>query len=188
MKDKAIFVCFLFSFFCWVIPFIVRLFFIDVPEIEAQYISQLPKNEKSDEIIQHLLNENNQEAFVEIFKNNIKGCILNIVGGITLGLGTLINVLYNGFFIAGVFVSISKSGVSLANIIKVTLPHSFELIGFWLSGGIGFYIAWQIISFIRGKKISVFMTLKKIVFNFIIIFLIILIAAYVEAYISIKQL
>jgi hypothetical protein len=43
--------------------------------------------------------------------------------------------------------------MSIISILKVTLPHSFELIGFWLSGAIGFCIAWNIVQFIRGKKI-----------------------------------
>jgi uncharacterized membrane protein SpoIIM required for sporulation len=41
-----------------------------------------------------------------------------------------------------------KEGLCVKSILKVTLPHSFEFIGFWLSGAIGFYIAWNIILFV----------------------------------------
>jgi uncharacterized membrane protein SpoIIM required for sporulation len=68
--------------------------------------------------------------------------------------------------------------------LKVTLPHSFELIGFWLSGTIGFYITWNIIQLMRGKESFTIRFYKKVGFYSLAVFFIILAAAYVEAYIS----
>jgi uncharacterized membrane protein SpoIIM required for sporulation len=68
--------------------------------------------------------------------------------------------------------------------LKVTLPHSFELIGFWLSGAIGFYITWDIIQFMRGKGTFTSHFYKRTGVYSLAVFFIILAAAYVEAYIS----
>jgi uncharacterized membrane protein SpoIIM required for sporulation len=161
----------------------VRIFFIEIPDINVEQKEKQTLNTMT-EII-HLLDENDKNgAFVEIFKNNLTGCILNIVGGVMLGVGTLFSLLFNGFFSADIFVSSYKAGVSISSILKVTLPHSFELIGFWLSGAIGFYIAWNIIQFMRGKDSFSIRFYKQIGIGSLIVFLIILSAAYIEAYIS----
>lgn len=39
--------------------------------------------------MKYLLLHMNKEAFLLILKNNIKGCIINILGGFSLGLGTI---------------------------------------------------------------------------------------------------
>jgi uncharacterized membrane protein SpoIIM required for sporulation len=134
--------------------------------------------------IQLLHDGNKQEAFIEILKNNLRGCVLNVLGGVLLGLGTVFNLMFNGFFSADMFASSYKSGLSIGSILKVTLPHSFELIGFWLSGAIGFYIAWNIIQFMRGKGTFTSYFYKRIGICSLAVFIIILAAAYVEAYIS----
>lgn len=110
--------------------------------------------------------------------------MLNILGGVFLGLGTLLNLMLNGFLFADICVSSYEAGMSIPIILKLTLPHSFELIGFWLSGGIGFYIAWLIICFMRGKESFTSKSYKLIGIYSVIVFLIILSAAYVEAFIS----
>ncbi|MFK2367746.1 stage II sporulation protein M [Bacteroides fragilis] len=90
------------------------------------------------------------------FKNNMQGCILNVLGGGLLGIGTLFNLLLNGFCFADVCCRTYKLGMSITDIFALTLPHSFELIGFWISGGIGLYIAWNIILFMYTDKMPTF--------------------------------
>jgi len=185
MKHK-IGIFFLLSFFCWFLPFIARLFFFDIPEINTDYL-EFDKNSITgtmDRIVQSVSENNRKDAFAIIFFNNLKGCLLNIVGGVMLGLGTFINLIFNGFFSADIFANAYKSGLGIEAILKVTLPHSFELIGFWLSGSLGFYVASEIIQFIRGKENFTKKFYKKIGLFSIIVFVIILSAAYVEAYIS----
>lgn len=96
----------------------------------------------------------------------------------------MFNLLCNGFFIADIFVLSYKSGLSIESILKVTLPHSFELIGFWLSGAIGFCIAWNIIQFMRGTGSVTVYFYKRVGISSLAVFFIILAAAYVEVYIS----
>ena len=81
-----------------------------------------------------------------------------------------------------------KLGMSITDIFALTLPHSFELIGFWISGGIGLYIAWNIILFMYTDKMPTFKFYKNIGINLLIIFIIILSAAYIETYVSINML
>lgn len=128
------------------------------------------------------------EAFAVIFKNNIRVCIINGAYGVLFGLGTVINLIFNGFSFADIFANSYKAGLSIESILKVTLPHSFELIGLWLSGAIGFYIAWHIIQFMRGKDILTAKFYKTVGFGSLAVFVIILSAAYVEAYISVNML
>jgi len=185
MKHKILFLFFILSFVCWLLPFIVRLFFVNIPEIQVKPIENPQSITITMDKIVLLLSENKkQDAFWLIFLNNIKGCLINIIGGFLLGLGTLINLMFNGFFMADIFASSYESNPNINLILRTTLPHSFELIGFWLSGAIGFYFAWNIIQFMRGKESFSSQFLKQTVIGILIVFIIIFSAAYVEAYIS----
>lgn len=185
MKNRFFYICFLFTFLCWCIPFISRFFVlpktIQLSEIETIKFEEI---NITNAVIDAFDNNDNKTAFVLIFKNNMKNCILNVVGGAMLGLGTFVNIIFNGFVSADIFASCYYSGLTVEEILKTTLPHSFELIGFWLSGATGFYIAWYIILMIRGKEIKSTQFYKIVGINFLIMFLITLSAAYVEAYIT----
>jgi uncharacterized membrane protein SpoIIM required for sporulation len=94
--------------------------------------------------------------------------------------------MFNGFFSADMFVSSYKEGMDISTILKLTLPHSFELVGFWLSGAFGLCIAWNIIRFMKGKECFTVRFYKNTGIYSMVILFIILAAAYVEAYISIS--
>ncbi|GHT21758.1 hypothetical protein FACS189430_02370 [Bacteroidia bacterium] len=177
---------FLLAFAIWLLPFILRLYIVEIPLIDTNRLAHKELHTPMSEVLQLLSDGNNKGAFILIFTNNIKGCILNIIGGVMLGLGTIINLSYNGFVSADIFMTSYNSGMSIDSILKVTLPHSFELIGFWLSGAIGFFIAWHLIQFMRGKDSITAVFCKKVGVGSLIVVLIILAAAYVEAYISIQ--
>jgi uncharacterized membrane protein SpoIIM required for sporulation len=186
MKRKD-WIFFIVSICCWLLPFTLRVFFVEMPEITTKQLEQLPAERQqgaAQEVIRMLSAGNKYDAFLAIFKNNLKGCIINIAGGVLLGLGTLFNLIFNGFFSADIFASSYKSGLSIESILNATLPHGFELVGFWLSGAIGFYIAWNIILFMKGKESFTVCFYKHVGFYSLAIFFIILAAAYVEAYIS----
>jgi uncharacterized membrane protein SpoIIM required for sporulation len=185
MRNKVFLWFCIASFFCWLLPFVVRIFFIDFTEINIEQAeNQHHTINIMDKITLSISKNDKYETFTLIFINNLKGCILNIVGGVMLGLVTLINLIYNGFFSADIFVNSYKAGISIESILKVTLPHSFELIALWLSGAVGFYIAWEIIQFMRGKEKFTSPFYKNVGIYSLIIFVIILSAAYVETYIS----
>ncbi|MDR1974940.1 MAG: stage II sporulation protein M [Bacteroidales bacterium] len=173
---------FIIAFLCWLLPFVLRIFLVKIPEMD---MSSAEISENSiDRTIQFLLEGNRQKAFLSVFCNNILGCVINILGGVLLGFGTLLNLLLNGFLSADIFVSSYHSGVSAWTIMKITLPHSIEFIGFWLSGATGFYIAWHIIQAMRNKDSFSRQFYKTVGWGSLLTVVIISVAAYAEIYIS----
>jgi uncharacterized membrane protein SpoIIM required for sporulation len=81
----------------------------------------------------------------EIMTNNIRVAVLAFVSGITLGIGTVYLMLYNGLMIgalAAYFTQAGKSYVFWAYI----LPHGIiELTAIFIAGGAGFYMAYRMI-------------------------------------------
>ena len=71
---------------------------------------------------------------IVIAENNLKGCATNLVGGFIFSFPTVVNLVVNGFVHGDILVSTYNAGISSGKLAKITLPHSFELIGFWLSG------------------------------------------------------
>ena len=190
MRNKNFLLCFFVAFICWLMPFISSFFLDEYREFPVNEIETMNLTEESvvNTVIEALRKNDNKSAFVIIFQNNLKNCILNILGGVMLGIGTFINIIFNGFVTGNVFDSYYNIEQNIDIILKTTLPHSFELIGFWLSGAIGFYIAWLIICFMRGKENFTPKACIRIGIYSGIVFLIILSAAYVEAFITSKQL
>ncbi|HSD09291.1 stage II sporulation protein M [Flavobacterium sp.] len=175
----------LLSFLLWVLPFIIRLFFINVVEIK---ISSSKSIDIVSKITTHALKNDTSSVFCLIFINNLKCCLINIGGGIMLGVATASNLIMNGFFAADTFATIHKNGMGIGQILKHTLPHCFELLGIWLSGAIGFSIAKLIIDFMRGKDFPNSDHFKFLGKFSLLILLIILSAAFVEAYISMSSI
>ncbi|MBI9069243.1 MAG: stage II sporulation protein M [Salinivirgaceae bacterium] len=172
----------------WLIPFIIRM---SLPSVDNKVNSSVSEKAKiSDNVVKDIFGaysqNNRKEVFKLIFFNNIKVAIINIVGGIFLGLGTFVNLAQNGFYAADVFCSIHKNGMSWLKILEYTAPHSFEMIGIWLSGGLGFYIAKLVIGIMVKNKYPTTLNYKIITISAISIGLIILFAAYIEAFISVK--
>ena len=185
MVNKYFFIA---AFLFWLLPAIVRLCAIDISEIAISHTTTFEIISPANKTLYFLYNKDKHSAFITILKNNMQGCILNVLGGGLLGIGTLFNLLLNGFCFADVCCRTYKLGMSITDIFALTLPHSFELIGFWISGGIGLYIAWNIILFMYTDKMPTFKFYKNIGINLLIIFIIILSAAYIETYVSINML
>lgn len=183
MLCNKIMLFFIFSLSIWLLSFLLRCQIKEIPKrnITNTELQIAPSKIK---IFTAFEEKNDWEAFVLIAKNNIQSCFINIIGGIVLGIATIFNLIFNGFFSADIIMLAHNGGLSIQEILKSILPHSFELIGFWLSGAIGFYIAWNIILFIRGKESFTSLFYKKVGMWTAITFLIILAAAFVEAYIS----
>jgi uncharacterized membrane protein SpoIIM required for sporulation len=115
MKHKG-WIFFIVSFGCWLLPFTFRVFFVEMPEITIEQLDQLPAERQqsvAEEVLQLFSAKNRYAAFLAIFKNNMKGCIINIAGGVLFGLGTLFNLMFNGFLSADMFASSYKSGLSI---------------------------------------------------------------------------
>ncbi len=179
-------VCFIISIFIWSIPFFVRILFMD-----SVLISQTKPSEKiSSDIVsiitEKLNNGNKWSAFYLIFSNNLKVCIINILGGILLGIGTLISLFINGFYTADILSNIHNNGNSWSTIFDNTISHSFEMIGIWLSGGLGFLITKSIFNVMIKNKYPTLLFYKTIGITSLLITLIIFVAAFIESFISIN--
>jgi len=127
-----------------------------------------------------LLNLENNFTFINIVSSNVKVIILNILGGMTFGVFTCVNLMYNGLAVSYI--------VKLIYIIDskyylVLIPHSFEIIAMILSGAIGIELGYFLFSHIflsKKKKLYSVRILKKILISVLII----IIAALIEVYIS----
>lgn len=132
-----------------------------------------------------LQEKNNFELLKIILVNNIILLLLNISGAATFGITSLASLLTNGY-ISGAFMnSVEAKSISISDILKHTLPHSIEFIGFWISSGVGFAFAYYTFLFIFYNKTykGVFRFLTLLSF---ISLLIIILAAFIEVYISFK--
>ena len=182
MRDKFI----ILSFLLWFIPFFSRI------TMNISYDSLPVLNDMSNSplsiLYTALKNSDSDEAFLLVFKNNIKSCLINVCGGVSLGVCTIVNLAYNGFATSDMFVVSYQSGFSLSDILKTTLPHSFELIGFWLSGAMGLMIAYRLLLFMRGREDISKDFLKQMCIMAFIVFVTTLCAAYVETHISVNML
>jgi uncharacterized membrane protein SpoIIM required for sporulation len=180
MKYRYLTLFVLISTALWLLSFLSRIFIVKLPEIE-----NIPDNQNvTYDAINLLYNNDKFSAFVLIFKTNLKACVFNISGGAMFGIGTIINLIYNGFMMADTFLLIYGSGTNFSIIFKRTIPHSFELIGLWLSGGMGLYIAYNILFLMEGKRSFTRQFYSVIGIGCVVTFIIILSAAYVETYIS----
>lgn len=76
---------FLLSLALWAVPFLLRL----SVHIEPVANDKINTNTNSvvERIVKSIDNNDNTTTFSLIFKNNIKGCLLNVFGGVLLSVG-----------------------------------------------------------------------------------------------------
>ena len=179
------------SIIIWLIPFLFRLmtpshyYYVDTQALEkAGMTKQLST---MDSLLHYVDNNEREQVFLTIAKNNLKGCFINIAGGCMMGVVSVVNLSFNGFFSAGLIKQTYQQGIPFRRICELTIPHSFELIGFWWSGAIGLYIASQIFKAFRGKETDT-KIYRFVGFGLLMVILIIIAAAFVEAYITMNFL
>ncbi len=118
------------------------------------------------------------QRFLSIASNNIIVAMKNMLFGVfSLGLFSIACTFYNGVILGAVLGDCFKL-LPLNIILKSTLPHCTEILGIILFGYIGFIISIRLI--FRTKMHSN----KRIIIFIIIAFLSILIAAFIESYVS----
>jgi len=127
--------------------------------------------------------------FPSILSNNLKVIFLMLAGAITFGLSTFINLIYNGFNVGLLIGSIFQTNEPLKVIAGFILPHGiFEIPAILISAVAGFKIPYEITLYLLDKKekpiteedIKVFLKLA------IISIILIVIAAFIEVYITPK--
>jgi uncharacterized membrane protein SpoIIM required for sporulation len=150
----------------------------------GMYVNQQPTNSnlENNNFLKHQNILPNLEEFILILKNNLKVCLILLLGSLTFGLTTFYTLFFNGLSIP-----ILLSNVKLIDIVAYVIPHAlFEFSGFVIAGSAGFKIPYEVIQYLRDKKekpiteedIKEFLKLAGISIILIII------AAFVEVYIT----
>lgn len=151
-----------------------------------QDLSQMPEmpNVLMQSMNDAYIKNDSYTMFLIIAKNNLYGCATNILGGILLSIPTIANLVINGFASSDMFETIHSNGMSIHDILKMTLPHSIELIGFWMSGAIGFMISFRLLKMMKDQIDFNIKSFGKLLTMCSAVFVIIVVAAYIEAYVS----
>jgi uncharacterized membrane protein SpoIIM required for sporulation len=127
-----------------------------------------------------ILDLKDQLTFVNIFSSNLKVVFINILGGLTLGMLTYVNLITNGVVLSYVLKVIHLIDKKLY---LVLLPHSFEIIAYILSGAVGIELGVVLFSHIFLEK-KIKLDMSKMITKITISVLIIFISALIEVYIS----
>lgn len=133
-----------------------------------------------------LLALNNYDIFLMILKNNVVVICINFLGGLTLGLITFLNTFYNGF-VLGLLVQNALTSFSGAFIFSSLAPHSIEFAGIVLSCYAGYLVAIQFYRYCFLSKSPRSNEIKQLLVMVAICGLTILLAAFLEAYVTIEQ-
>lgn len=186
---RPFYVCNLISLAIWIAGFGYGLYCASEHTIHIESMNQQNSStqisEIQKEIIASINSNNNHIALKKISTNNLLCCIINIGGGSLFSIPTIFNLPFYGYVLGFQIHDIIhlKDNTIRNNSIRRILPHSFEIVGIWLSGSISFYITWIIICLLRNQYIGYYNIKILIKYTFIMC-LIIIIAAIIETYIS----
>ena len=125
-------------------------------------------------------------VFETILINNLILIILLFTGSFLMGTTTVINLVHNGHSI-GMLLSIYSKISSLAYFLSLTAPHGiFEIPAIIIAGAAGFKIPYEIIRYLAGRKEQILTKedIKEYLTLALISIILIVIAAFVEAYIT----
>ena len=119
-----------------------------------------------------------------IFANNLQGCILLFLGGVTLGILTLFIIATNGVIIGGIMELVRQEKGPLF-VAAAILPHGiFEIPSFIISGSLGFILGAAILAEWHGEGDSA-ETARAHARTFLLVVVpLVAIAAFIEAFIT----
>jgi uncharacterized membrane protein SpoIIM required for sporulation len=122
------------------------------------------------------------ELLWAIAGNNISVGLINICGGLSMGIVSLLNTFYNGAVLGYAF-SVAGDNFPIVVILRHVLPHAIEIAAIILSCSLGLYLGLYIFKkFILGRK-DVF-KYRRFVFHSALTLIILLVAAVLEVYVS----
>lgn len=128
---------------------------------------------------------NPKDSFLLILKQNLISFILmSVIGALTFGAFTLTNLCVNSVHIGQLLKMTSSS-----SLILLILPHGiFEIPAIIIAGAAGFKIPYEIIRYLAGKKETILtkQDIKEYLILTLISIVLIVIAAWVEANITLK--
>jgi len=131
----------------------------------------------------------NNNLFLYFLTNNLKLVALLISGSVLFGVPTFLNLLANGIFVGSVIKSAILLRDEFLEFILLILPHGiFEIPGIIIAGAAGFKIPYEIIPYLAGKKEEILTKedIKEYFTLALISIILIVIAAWIEAYITLK--
>ncbi len=126
----------------------------------------------------------NFNNFVSILSNNIKSSFILILGCLSFGITT-----FYGLYINGMVCSMFISSISVKSFLIYVLPHSvFEIPAIIIAGAAGFKVPYEIVQYLRDKKEKPLTEedIKEFLKLTIISITLIIIAAFVEVYVTPK--
>lgn len=128
-------------------------------------------------------NKSSEDLFFEILKNNTFVFFASVSGFLTLGLFTAIITFYNGFVLGYLLVTLNRFSKNSEDFLPRLLPHSIEIVGFILAATLGFYLTNHIAKHYFLKSRHKF---NYLIFCLLFIsgYVIILISAFIESYVS----
>ncbi|WP_456374644.1 stage II sporulation protein M [Methanocaldococcus sp.] len=130
-----------------------------------------------------------QFNFPFILTNNLKVIFLMLAGSITFGLSTFINLIFNGFNVGVLIGSTFQTNEPLKLIAGFILPHGiFEIPAMLIAAVAGFKIPYEITLYLLDKKEKPITEedIKEFLKLALISIILIIIAAFVEVYITPK--
>ena len=150
-------------------------FYMDPPIESAYPESALPLQ---------LLEQPKGEQFYAIAENNITVALINLLGGFSLGILSLLNTFYNGVVLGYAF-SVAVDHYPVPEISRHLLPHAIEIVAIILSCSLGLYLGSYFIKKLLLDKESEF-DYRLFTFQTALTMAIILAAAFLEVYISLS--
>lgn len=169
-----------FSFFIFVISAVAGFYFtLYFPEETRQYLQEL------ETFFDSISQQTDWETFLAIFQNNAEAMLTVIGFGIFAGIFSVTFLITNGFM-TGVIASLFSAENSLLIFIAGILPHGIiELPCMFFAAAIGFKIGKTAIKRLVGKKVSLTKELADgLKFAILIILPLLLVAAFIETYIT----
>ncbi|MEX2513051.1 MAG: stage II sporulation protein M [Cyclobacteriaceae bacterium] len=129
-----------------------------------------------------LMDQTKTELLWSIAGNNLMVALINIVGGFSLGVVSLLNTFYNGL-VLGYALSVAGDNFPVLVILRHLLPHAIEIAGIILSCSLGFYLGIHLFrKFILGGY-PVF-DYRKFIFQAVLTLVILFGAAFLEVFVS----
>lgn len=119
-----------------------------------------------------------------IISNNLKGCLFLILGFFLLGLSTFFILFYNGVILGEVSIA-SLEYLSMIEVFLRIIPHGIlEIPAIIFASAVGFKSVTLLIASLRGKRLSIYEHLGAMGQLMLFAILLIVLAGFVEAYIT----
>ncbi|AEA47922.1 stage II sporulation protein M [Archaeoglobus veneficus] len=127
--------------------------------------------------------------FNKIVKTNTSLIALLLLGSLSMGLTTLLNLTINGASLGILIATSIQNGATAGEIILLTTPHGiFEIPAIIIAGAAGFKIPYEIIRYLAGRKEQILTKedIKEYSTMALISIILIVIAAWIEANVTLK--